>query len=344
MNALIVNCCGMGDGLIELPFLKHFETVTPPLNYFHTDGILFRDEDLLGRLTLASCAGVVPAIWRKFYRQHWDEILTFMRANEVMLVINLRHIGPVYDAGYFAFKDPHRDSSSFLEFTFNTQGREVANIREKITSLLQSAHLSDGCHDRHYLKRLVRSQQPPLADHIGINVHTGSTFKRWPRHKWIELCRTLLVRGVRLTAFSGHTEDEQKFSKAVFANFTQEYPDTFAVVGSTDVSLVLERLSGMGCLVSTDSWPVHAATGIGVRTVGLYIVTSPSLWGGDPAYLFPVESRHIPRCENFEEVLGICRNRYITCPLIEREGDGIEVSDVLMAIERCTEGYTAKRL
>lgn len=213
MNALIVNCCGMGDGLIEVPFLKHFETVTPRLKYFHTDGILFRDRDLLRRLALASCAGVVPGIWRKFYRQHWNDIFTFIRANKVTLVVNLRHIGPVYDGDYFAFRDAHRDGSSFLEFAFNTQGREFTNIREKITSLLQSAHLSDGCHDPHYLKRLVRSQQAPLADHIGINVHTGSTFKRWPRHKWLELCRALLMRGVRLTAFSGHTEDEQSSQK-----------------------------------------------------------------------------------------------------------------------------------
>lgn len=336
MNALIVNCCGMGDGLIEVPFLKHLETAIPSLKYFHTDGILFRDRAFLRRLTLASCVGVVPGIWRKFYRQHWNEILTFMRANEVMVVVNLRHIGPVFDAHYFAFRDAHRDNSSFLEFSFSTQDREVANIRNKITSLFQSAKLSDGCHDRQYLKRLLRSQQPPSVDHIGINVHTGSTFKRWPRHKWHELCRTLLMRGARVTAFAGHTEHEQQFSESVFADFRRKHPDSFAVVGSTDVSQVLEHLSGMGCLVSTDSWPVHAATGIGIKTVGLYIVTSPVLWGGDPPYAFPVESRHLPRCENFEEVLGVCRNRYVTCPLIEREGDGIEVSDVLTAIERCS--------
>ncbi|MBN9657088.1 MAG: hypothetical protein J0H49_02865 [Acidobacteria bacterium] len=335
MNALIVNCCGMGDGLIEAPFLKHLEAVLPGMRYFHTGGTLFSDEAFLRRLALTSCIGVVPAIWRKFYTQDWNQISTFMRANDVTHVINLRHIGPAYDTGYYAFRNAHRDSFSFFNFAFNDQEKELPNIRDKIDWLLRSAGVNDGCHNRQYLRMLVAPRQGVQECHIGINVHTGSRFKRWSRNKWHAFCRVVLKRGVRLTALLGHTVKERNFSEVLFREFRNEFPDTFAVVGSTDVSEVLEKVSGMTCMVSTDSWPAHAATGLGVNTIGLYIVTSAALWGGDPAHLFPVESRHLRRCENFEEVLGICRNRYVTCPLIEREGDGIEVCDVLTALEQC---------
>jgi hypothetical protein len=72
--------------------------------------------------------------------------------------------------------------------------------------------------------------------------------------------------------------------------------------------------------------------GLGMRAIGLYIVTSPVTWGGGSDYCVPVESKHLNRCEKFDASLGICRNGYVECPLIEREGDGIEVLDVLSAM------------
>ena len=57
--------------------------------------------------------------------------------------------------------------------------------------------------------------------------------------------------------------------------------------------------------------------------------------GGKAQYSFPIESRHLKRCDNFDRLLGICRNQYVRCPLIEAEGDGIRVPDVLKFVEKC---------
>ena len=92
---------------------------------------------------------------------------------------------------------------------------------------------------------------------------------------------------------------------------------------------VLSELADTKCLVSTDSWPIHAASGLGVKTIGLYIVTSPVTWGGGADSCLAVESAHLGRCDKFDSGLGICRNGYMECPLIERDGDGIEIVDVL---------------
>jgi ADP-heptose:LPS heptosyltransferase len=338
MNALIVNCCGLGDGIIEIPFLKRLETTAPDVKYFHTGGILFQDEPFVKSLGLETYAGAVPARWRKFYQEDWQQILAFMDANRITVVINLRHIGPLYDSGYFDFKAQFGDDVTFLNYDFDRALRTPVNIRENIGALLRSKCLIDDSHDPQFLRRFVARDESPIPSHIAINVHTGSPFKRWPLGKWLALCEFLVTRGCTLTVFSGHTAEEQVVSAALVGELERDFPHRTILVSSTDIVAALAQLSRVECLVSTDSWPVHAATGIGVKTIGLYIVTSPRMWGGDPAYLFPVESRHLRRCDNFNVLLGICRNHYTTCPLIQEEGDGIEVPDVLALVGMCASG------
>ena len=74
----------------------------------------------------------------------------------------------------------------------------------------------------------------------------------------------------------------------------------------------------------------------------MYIVTSPVTWGVDSDFCVPVESAHLKGCEKFDAKLGFCRNGYVECPLIKREGDGIEIADVLRAGEWCDAPSDAK--
>jgi ADP-heptose:LPS heptosyltransferase len=338
MNALIVNCSGLGDGIIEIPFLKTLEVAAPHVRYFHTAGRLFRDRPFVRALGLQSYAGPVPARWRKFHEEDWQHIRAFMAANRIALVINLRHIGPEYDVEYFSFKARHGVGTTFLNYDFDKVPATPVNIRDTMKALLRSESLVNDSHDQEWLRRLVPRQEGPISGHIGININTGSTFKQWPLHKWRALCGSLAKRGCRLTVLSGHTAEERGLSTRIVADIEHGYPGRARLVASTDVIDTLTHLSELECLITADSWPVHAATGIGVRTIGLYIVTSPIMWGGDPCYSCPAESRHLQRCQNFERRLGICRNHYVTCPLIETEGDGIEVSDVLALVRTCATG------
>lgn len=332
VSALVVNCCGLGDGLIEVPFLKSI-TESRGVRFLHTGGTLFRDSSLVSAIGLQGYVGMVPAEWRKFAEADWPAILGALEAEGIKLIINLRHIGPKYDSGYFRFRERYGGSFEFMNFDFGASQRRDANIRDRIEALLSANGLIDGALDRSSLRSLVTTAAT-VPGRIVVNMHTGGTFKQWCPTKWRALCETLVAEGWSLAFLAGHSAEERATSEEVVGSTNRRRLSRTTLVPSTDVVEVLELLASAEYLISTDSWPVHAATAVGVRTVGLYIVSSPEMWGGEPAFALPVESAHLRSCENYDDVLGICRNGYVQCPLIEQNGDGIEVGDVLARLNR----------
>lgn len=332
MNTLVVNCTGIGDGLIEVPFLAAVGDTVAGFRFFHTGSALFDDTSLMLSLGLRGYAGTVPAKWRKFHRDDWQAIDAFLVSNEIDSVLNLRHVGPTYDTNYYRFKARARGTVQFLDFDFESPSSCTQNIRSTIEQLLRSHSLIDTRVDHQYLQRTTSRASLRDRQYIAVNVHAGSPFKRWPLHKWASLCRTLTSQGHIVGILAGYTDEEVSVSAELVKSLERDLPhSTFSVPTSTLIE-ALGYLADATCAVTANSWPAHAASGLGIPTVDLHIVTSSVMWGGAPAFSRSLVSRHLTTCANYDRLLGICKHNYAPCPAMGDDGDGIDVADVLAAI------------
>ena len=206
MNALIINVCGLGDGLIELPLLKNIEAVAPYLRYYHTAGAMFTKKDLTKALGLSACLGIVPAGWRKFDKSDWHDIATFIEAKKIDLIINFRNLGPAYDVGFFAFKESGPRNVEYLNYDFDGQVAP-ANIRIHMHNLLSRKRIVDNSVNWLSLRKGF-SRASVRATQVGISMHSGNRFKLWPYEKWRALCCELLTNGEALKVCPGVSDAE----------------------------------------------------------------------------------------------------------------------------------------
>jgi ADP-heptose:LPS heptosyltransferase len=332
MNALILNFAGLGDGFIELPFLVGLEQSLPAVRYFHSAGIIFREERLIHMLGLRSLLGLVPDDWRKFRASDWETIIHFIREQKIEVIINLRIVAPDHARDYFSFKSQYAQHLNFWDLSVSTADCANVGIRARLSAMFQS-HLAMGETPLvHPLQKAFPARAGRVRGMIGINIHSGSSFKLWPMQKWSALCAELAQNGLTLAIFSGHTDWERDRAAELHAAVRRHSPLAVMMLPATNLCSTLERLHELELIVTTDSWVVHAATALRIDSVGLYLVTAPDVWGGEQEYSWPVVSRHLAECENFDPHLGICRNGYEACRLIVQHGDGIEVVDVVRRV------------
>lgn len=315
---------------MEVPFLKSMERIAPTFAFHHTAGTMFLDDGFIRALRLRAYRGRVPAEWRKFNPESWTAITDFVTRRNVQLIINLRHLGPTYDPDYFAFKEARMSSRlQFWDLNFDLPCR--SNIRLRIRQLLSSHNMCDSLLDWRSLRDAAAADSPHEQDGVGINMHAGSTLKQWPYDKWRELCHELLNAGYRLKVFAGYYETERHAAERLASDLRHARRGTVSVIYPPGICEALTEMARLSCVVSVDSWVLHAAAGLGLNSVGLYITTAAWMWGGYST-ASEIESPHIVRCENFDATLGGCRNGYQLCRLLKDEGDGIDVERVVAAI------------
>ncbi len=331
-NALIVNFAGLGDGFIEVPFLRNMQGADPQARFFHTGGLLFDDAELMRALKLHSCAGVVSAIWRRFAPEHWGDIEAFVEEQAVTRIVNLRNLGPQFDPSYFDFKRRMHDRLEFVNFPFDGAGADTRNIREDIDDLLRCAGLLEGRVDRGVLRNLVLGTRScSVRESIGINIHAGSPFKRWPFDKWKTLCLGLIdIEPLKI--FYGHGEDECAFALQLRDELAAEQPDRVRLVGGRGILDMLREIATMRCVVSVDSWAPHAAGALSTPCVALHIVTSGRTWGAESGLARVKESPYLRKCSRFSAPLGVCLDQYSGCQMVRKFGDGIAVKEVLALV------------
>lgn len=335
-NALIVNSAGLGDGLIEIPFLKNMADVAPRVRFYHTGSTVFSDKTFTNAANLTTLLGTVPSAWRTFEDKEWPAIRAFVVANNIDLIINLRNFGPAHDGGYFAFKQTSPPGVAFWNYRFDGRHGECGNIRTQMRELLSSRGVINASLNSLSLRDAVRAEyMSRKPSGIAINIHAGNVFKLWPDWKWRILCQEL-VEKEHLKVFAGHGDIENRRAADLVRQVDAHRPGAAKLIQCPDILTAVGEVASSRCVVTVDSWMLHAAAGLGVRAVGLYIVTSPLTWGGDTDHCVSIESNHLRRCERFDPLIGLCRNHYRECPLIEREGDGIDVKDVLDLLSGCT--------
>ncbi len=331
-NVMIVNFAGLGDGLIELPFLKSMEISEPRVRFFHTGGSMFDDEAAMRVLDLRVCGGIAPAIWRKFLPEHWAGIEAFAKEHRIRRIVSLRNLGPEFDTGYFAFKQTHNATFEFSDYPSDGDDSNERNIRTKMNNLLRSAGLVNGKVNPYALREQIHDQRPHDSPRgIGINIHAGSPFKCWPFRKWKELCLAL-IDFEPLKVFEGHGEKEAALASRLVDELESQRPGQAQLVQALGIPNVLLEIAALKCVVSTDSWIPHAASGLGTPSVSLYIVTSSRTWGPGHDSGAVLESPHLRECKRFSAQLGVCLDQYAGCEMVTQFGDGIDVMDVLTLV------------
>jgi len=341
---MIVNYSGVGDGIVEFPYLKSMEQTVQGLNYYHTSGLLFKHQAFMELANLRACRGLIPEEWRKFRSGDWGAILDFLELHRINIILNLRINGPDYNQEYVNFKMRFQDRIDFWDFTLGIAPFDVGSIRQRMTALFRSKNAINDPFNRHALGEIVPRTLPTIRRRIGISIHSGSHFKLWPMEKWRALCLNLAAQGFTITVFAGYTDQEKSTSFCLVNELNDVIPNSATLFYAHDIVDILNYFPCIECLVSTDSWMVHAATATRINVVGLYVVTSSKVWGGDDGYSWPVESHHLASCENFDPHLGICRNHYTACRLLRDGGDGIEVEDVLARFVQAQQSKNANRI
>lgn len=118
-------------------------------------------------------------------------------------------------------------------------------------------------------------EHPPLPKGTWIGLHPGSkdAFKRWPSSHFVELGKKLQEQGFHILVTGG--KDEQ--------DLVQEVAQAIPGAIQSNPALSIRQLGGLlkhlNLLISNDTGPFHLACALGVRAIGLYASTDPSLCG-----------------------------------------------------------------
>jgi ADP-heptose:LPS heptosyltransferase len=308
----IVNFGGIGNGICTLALLRQLELVAPDCVYFHTDNAALRTPALLNWAGIRNFRGTVPASWRRFGREHWDDISTFIRTNAIDVVANLRNEGPGRDTEYFDFKREY--AALNVQFWELDQSALLARRRHQLlildqASLFTSHGLDLSAFDRHWLRAALAEAGVLGPSQMQVGLFTGASqaVKRWPAHCWIQLGELLGRLGRRLVVYAGHGQAEARLAREVAESLglssETEPPSLLSGLSLAELTL---HLSPLELLISNDTFSVHLAAALGIQTVGLYLATDSAIWGGASDTFEAVQSRSALNCPSIKPDAGNC--------------------------------------
>jgi len=135
----------------------------------------------------------------------------------------------------------------------------------------------------HPTPREVRNAQRLLGNAGGrcpfIVVHPGSggSAEQWPIERFLELCRDLGKSGHQVIVTGSESEREALGRKSAELGIELK-----SLAGQTDLRTLAALLSLATAVVANSTGPLHLATAVGTRVVGIYPskkVMSPVRWG-----------------------------------------------------------------
>ncbi|HKR26883.1 MAG TPA: glycosyltransferase family 9 protein [Terriglobales bacterium] len=163
----------------------------------------------------------------------------------------------------------------------------------------------------------------PRRDRPLIGLHPGASrlSKQWTCEKWKELFRVLNQKNFQLVLFGSPSE-----ASTLVNEFGREIEENSIEVVASGMDVFLDRMSSVDVLVGMDSFSVHAAHALGLRSIVLYgpfdpvVMTPPgsiALSAGVRCNWFPCYSKN--SCRNLNDSFVCIR--------------GIEVADVIRSVE-----------
>lgn len=119
--------------------------------------------------------------------------------------------------------------------------------------------------DRSYL---IEAKNFFNTNDIICHIGTSQPKKEWPIHRWLELHELLTKAGYKVIYTSGTNLRESHLLDQLKKN--NKYVQTIHPIN--DLNLFLAILSLAKLVISADTGPLHFATALGVKVVGLYAV------------------------------------------------------------------------
>lgn len=334
-KAWFINFSGIGNGIMIMPILACFEKTFPKITYFHTYNDIFADGWFLEKGGLKNLIGLSDIDWRRFKEEDWSDILNFIKANHIDLIVNLRNEGPHCDIDYYAFKK-HANSLNLdlifwdLDFEEIEHRKIQKNYTEDVLKMMSKNGVNISNYNNHWLESLRKPKN--LMCGIGLCITASQFNKRWPKAKWSLLIEYLLHRdtGQKVIIFPGKSINEQQEAKELcHKNF-----NNCSFIVRNSLREITEEMSYLEGFISNDTGLLHIAASLNIPVVGIYTNTDPAVWGPYKHNDFVCFiNNYMYKCPHRKIHSGNCLNYYDICPAIEKYGDNINPREVFKAIE-----------
>lgn len=332
-NYLIITFDGLGDGVIYYPIFKELLRSNPHSIFFCTNNkFLSNNNGIIKNKRFH----IIDECFRKFPKEKWQQIYDFILKNNVTKIFNLRFIGLKYEKDYYSFKKWIKRKNKQLHF-YDDQvlkkqdilNKNVRYIIKKIVFGSSSVKIAN----RHFPLRFKRDKN---TRSILINPHTRGTFKLWENKKWVDLINNL-SRYYKVKFYSGFSKEEIIESKKILSKLSLRARKLVTVISNEDL-ITENNLKDVFLLISVDSGVIHICDSLDwINIIGIYLTTSPLMWGGvSPRFSF-LSSKHMLKCKNYYPYFGMCMNNKKKCQEIYGKKDDVEIQDVIDKVNKIYE-------
>ena len=317
---IFINYAGIGNGIILLPIIRQMELDYPQFQYYHISNPLFENEEFLSSTGINNFRGCVPSIWRRFKRDNWEDMETFIENMRIDTIVNLRSTEILeHEPCYSDFKQVHSDHIDFIDMSPTTQSdSSYNNIRLRILDLLRHNKLIFGDVDFNFLSQLLNSDNHcnnEYSPRIGFFTGASQFIKKWNLTSWIELGKLLLDSTNGLVfIYAGSTPKEKEFAFDI-ARELQRYEDEqrIKLIHELTIYELAKSLSTLTLLISNDTVAIHLAAALNISAIGLYFSTDSNIWGGYNSKFTAIQSQSGLGCAKMRRIQGNCTEYYGNC-------------------------------
>lgn len=326
-----INFGGIGNGAMIIPILKCFESSLPSTKYYSTENDLLSTNWFLRQAKIENLVDLTPALWRRFDKEKWPEIINFIMRNKIAVIVNLRNEGPKYDSDYYNFKKYCKKfykNIDFYDLNFDNIEKRIKkkNLVEDIKIMIEKLGVDFSNYNQTWLQK-VRNK---INNHkVGLCLASSQSNKCWSYKKWLTLAKLLNKGGYYLVIFPGKDEVSYKEAEKIKNKFKSN-----CEIFSSNLVNASRKISMLECFISNDTGLLHIATAIGVPSIGIYTNTEPDIWKpycNKNFYSFT--NYNMFKCNERKTISGNCQHYYEICPAIKKYPDNIEASKVYKQVK-----------
>lgn len=328
------------------PLLGAIERSEGSFRYFTTGSMLPEIQRQYPETRLRNHLGATPSIWRRFGPSHWDSIGKFMRDERIDLVVNLRNEDSAIDSRYQLFKNHYSGPAMFHDLADVVCKRpELQNNVLRLAATFDDLGFSHVDVRRRWLRDVVKIQADSMGPiRVGLFTGASQTVKRWRASNWVDLiCWLGSLPEVEIRLYGGVSAEEHAIVSKIERDLALQgvRNDKVSTIFTLDLVDLVESLAELHLLVTNDSLPVHLAAALGLHTVGLYLSTDGSIWGGNREDLTIVQSDIALGCAMMKRSMGSCSFYYGGCP--GPCADDVDLPKVIRAVSPIIERLFSER-
>jgi ADP-heptose:LPS heptosyltransferase len=301
------------------PVLRSIEGAGGSFRYFTTGSMLPEIQRQYPETELRNHLGTTPSIWRRFEPSHRDAIAKFIQDAGIDLVVNLRNEDSALDSRYQRFKNSYSGPAIFHDLAdVVCKSPDLRSNVLRIAATFDSLGLSRTDMQRRWLRDVVKTRarsRGPIR--VGLFTGASQTVKRWRASNWVGLiCWLSSLPEIEIVLYGGVSPEEHEIVSSIERDLALEGvpKDRVSTVFTSGLIDLVESLAELHLLVTNDSLPVHLAAALGLDTVGLYLSTDGSIWGGSREDLTIVQSDTALGCVMMKGSMGSCSFYYGGCP------------------------------